>query len=108
MRTNSLFEVLPDHVMAQCLPLMRPIWFSKKDEILTKNKHVTEIIILTSGEATTVDSDGLPIGWLEPGSVCGEEAALKGNGSKARATVVVTSDRAQVYSGPLSPLRRKR
>ena len=44
------------------------------------------------------------LGWHQEA----EEAALKGNGSKARATVVVTSDRAQVYSGPLSPLRRKR
>ena len=78
---------------------MRPIWFSHRETIIQKRTPLTEILVLTSGEAIITDGDGLPVGWLEPGSVFGEEAALgaAGGDTRASASVVVASDRAQVY-----------
>ena len=46
---------------------MRPVWYERKDVLVHAGMSVTEISIITQGEAMSLDSDGLPLAWLEPG-----------------------------------------
>ena len=46
VRKNKLFGILPDHIMAQILPLMRPIWFNDREVIIERGEFCSEIVIV--------------------------------------------------------------